>query len=251
MSSDTKEDPMALKEVAAKAVEDEATAESGPRKVASPRISTYTVILETDSAIINNDLHDNLAEQKRFLLEREIANDEGVLKVNEIAGEENNIEPAPPLAKAEKSVDDIKERPVLKRRKLQRITTSKMVDQHISNARKVTVELLDKLKLSQKEFARELKRAEKLTATLKAKDQSHAAELALKAKELQDCEAFLTSELERRKELDVDCSKLCSQFSAVSRSSSKIVRDGGNSPAVGTTDGCCIVRKSRVGQGSS
>lgn len=48
MSSDTKEDPVALEEVAAKAVEDVAAAESGPQKVPSPRTSTDIVILETD-----------------------------------------------------------------------------------------------------------------------------------------------------------------------------------------------------------
>lgn len=77
------------------------------------------------------------------------------------------------------------------------------------------MELRDKLELSHKEFARKLKRAEEQTATLKAKDQWHAAELALKAKELQDCEAIRTSELERRKDLDANCSKLFSQLSAV------------------------------------
>ncbi|OAE21092.1 hypothetical protein AXG93_3661s1170 [Marchantia polymorpha subsp. ruderalis] len=45
--SDTEEDPVALEEVAAKAVEDVAAAESGPQKVTSPRTSTDTVILET------------------------------------------------------------------------------------------------------------------------------------------------------------------------------------------------------------
>lgn len=39
--------------------------------------------------------------------------------------------------------------------------------------------------MSRKEFERELKRTEELMA----RDQSHATELILKAKELQDCEA--------------------------------------------------------------
>ncbi|OAE21909.1 hypothetical protein AXG93_3988s1150 [Marchantia polymorpha subsp. ruderalis] len=86
---------------------------------------------------------------------------------------------------------------------------------NISNAQKVMVELRDKLELSQKVFARKFKRTEELTATLKARDQSHAVDLALKAKELQDCKAVRTSELERRKELDADCSKLRSQLSTV------------------------------------
>lgn len=46
MSSDTKEDPVALEEAAAKAVEDVAAAESEPQKVTSPRTSTDIIILE-------------------------------------------------------------------------------------------------------------------------------------------------------------------------------------------------------------
>lgn len=59
---------------------------------------------------------------------------------------------------------------------------------YINNAQKVTVELDDKLDLSQKEFASKFKRTDELTvnltANLAARDQSHAAELVLKAKEL-------------------------------------------------------------------
>ncbi|OAE27172.1 hypothetical protein AXG93_4009s1020 [Marchantia polymorpha subsp. ruderalis] len=47
LSSDTEEYLVALEEVAAKAVEDVAAAESEPQKVASPRTSTEIVILET------------------------------------------------------------------------------------------------------------------------------------------------------------------------------------------------------------
>lgn len=79
------------------------------------------------------------------------------------------------------------------------------------------MELRDKLKLSHMGFESEFKRAEELTATLKTKDQSHVAELALKAKELQDCEANRTSELERSKKLDTDCSKLLSQLSEIGK----------------------------------
>ncbi|OAE18802.1 hypothetical protein AXG93_4095s1010 [Marchantia polymorpha subsp. ruderalis] len=42
----TEEDPVALEEVATKAVEDVASAESGPQKGTSPRTSTDTIILE-------------------------------------------------------------------------------------------------------------------------------------------------------------------------------------------------------------
>ncbi|OAE30128.1 hypothetical protein AXG93_3343s1000 [Marchantia polymorpha subsp. ruderalis] len=51
MSSDTDEDPMALEEVAAKAVEDVAAAESGLLKIASPWTSIDTVILETGTSV--------------------------------------------------------------------------------------------------------------------------------------------------------------------------------------------------------
>ncbi|OAE31812.1 hypothetical protein AXG93_1838s1220 [Marchantia polymorpha subsp. ruderalis] len=48
VSSDIEEDPLALEEVVAKAVEDVGVAEGEPQKVASPRTSTGTVIRETD-----------------------------------------------------------------------------------------------------------------------------------------------------------------------------------------------------------
>ncbi|OAE32311.1 hypothetical protein AXG93_2190s1310 [Marchantia polymorpha subsp. ruderalis] len=65
----------------------------------------------------------------------------------------------------------------------------------INNAQKVIVELQDKLKFSQKRFAREFKRAEELTTTLATRDQSHGAKLALKAKELQDSKAARSTDL--------------------------------------------------------
>lgn len=85
----------------------------------------------------------------------------------------------------------------------------------ISIAQKVTVELRNKVKVFRKGFGRKLKRAKKLTATLAKRDQLHAVELALKAKELEDCEAAMSLELERRKRLDADCSELWSQLSTV------------------------------------
>lgn len=65
---------------------------------------------------------------------------------------------------------------------------------YINSAQKVIVELQDKLKFSQKRFAREFKRAEELTTTLATRDQSHGAKLALKAKELQDSKAARSTE---------------------------------------------------------
>ncbi|OAE21822.1 hypothetical protein AXG93_1855s1030 [Marchantia polymorpha subsp. ruderalis] len=75
--------------------------------------------------------------------------------------------------------------------------------------------LRDKLELSWKEFEREFKRAEELTTTLAAQHQWDAAELTLKAKELTDCKAVRTSELEQGKELEAYCSRLRFQLSAV------------------------------------
>ncbi|OAE24953.1 hypothetical protein AXG93_3545s1180 [Marchantia polymorpha subsp. ruderalis] len=49
------------------------------------------------------------------------------------------------------------------------------------------------------------------------RDQSHAAELALKAKELYDCKATRFSELEHREKLDADCIELQSQLLAVEK----------------------------------
>ncbi|OAE20016.1 hypothetical protein AXG93_2584s1000 [Marchantia polymorpha subsp. ruderalis] len=44
-----------------------------------------------------------VVEQESFPLKRKIADDEGVLGGNEVASEEDNIEPAPPSAEADKS----------------------------------------------------------------------------------------------------------------------------------------------------
>lgn len=52
-------------------------------------------------------------------------------------------------------------------------------------------------------------------ATLAARDQSYDVQLALKAKELQDCKAARSLELERWEELDANYSKMRSQLLAV------------------------------------
>lgn len=49
-------------------------------------------------------------EHKKFPLEREIADNEEMLEGNEVACEEYNTEPSPPLEKVDK-LDDIEERP--------------------------------------------------------------------------------------------------------------------------------------------
>ncbi|OAE18897.1 hypothetical protein AXG93_1976s1010 [Marchantia polymorpha subsp. ruderalis] len=72
-----------------------------------------------------------------------------------------------------------------------------------------------KVEVFQKGIERELKRAEELTGTLATRDQLHAAELAAKAKELVNCKAARSLELEQRKRLEVDCSEMRSQLSTV------------------------------------
>lgn len=56
---------------------------------------------------------------------------------------------------------------------------------------------------------------ENLPAILMTGDQSHVGKVARWAKELANCKAAQTSEIEREKELDADCSRLRSQLSAV------------------------------------
>ncbi|OAE33586.1 hypothetical protein AXG93_978s1000 [Marchantia polymorpha subsp. ruderalis] len=68
------------------------------------------------------------AEQKKFLLKREIADDKGALEGNEVASEENDIALALPSAEADKSENEINERPK-KKKKLQRVATSEILDQ--------------------------------------------------------------------------------------------------------------------------
>ncbi|OAE30918.1 hypothetical protein AXG93_1640s1010 [Marchantia polymorpha subsp. ruderalis] len=67
-------------------------------------------------------------EKQNFPLEREIANNKGVLGGNEVASEEDSIELVAPSAEADKSEDNIEERPMKKRRKLQRSLASEVVD---------------------------------------------------------------------------------------------------------------------------
>ncbi|OAE21369.1 hypothetical protein AXG93_891s1170 [Marchantia polymorpha subsp. ruderalis] len=67
------------------------------------------------------------AEQKQFLLETETPDDEEALGWNEVANEEDYIALALPSAKVDKSENAVKERP--KKRKLQRVTTSELIDQ--------------------------------------------------------------------------------------------------------------------------
>ncbi|OAE23960.1 hypothetical protein AXG93_2836s1000 [Marchantia polymorpha subsp. ruderalis] len=69
-----------------------------------------------------------VAEQKRFPLETETTDDEEALGANEVASEEDDIALALSLVNVDKSEDVIKER-LQKRRKLQLVTTSEIIDQ--------------------------------------------------------------------------------------------------------------------------
>lgn len=57
-------------------------------------------------------------------------------------------------------------------------------------------ELWHRLKTSKMAFNEESRRVDELTADLAKKDQTHATKLAAKAKELAECEAARSSELE-------------------------------------------------------
>ncbi|OAE31248.1 hypothetical protein AXG93_1962s1050 [Marchantia polymorpha subsp. ruderalis] len=84
------------------------------------------------------------AEQKRFLFERKIVDDEGMLGVNEVASEKDNIAHAPPSTEANKSEDDIEERSV-KKRKLKEPavkpnSVEKLLDRVVAEVEKVVAE---------------------------------------------------------------------------------------------------------------
>ncbi|OAE32770.1 hypothetical protein AXG93_3556s1200 [Marchantia polymorpha subsp. ruderalis] len=71
------------------------------------------------------------AEQKRFLLAlMKIADDEKMLEDNEVASEEDDIALALPSAKVDKEEKPVEERPK-KRRKLQHVTTSELIDMRV------------------------------------------------------------------------------------------------------------------------
>lgn len=63
------------------------------------------------------------------MLEREIADYKEGLEGNKVFSDEDNIAPTPHSAKADKSEDKVEERLAKKLKKLQQVTTSKMMDQ--------------------------------------------------------------------------------------------------------------------------
>lgn len=78
----------------------------------------------------------------------------------------------------------------------------------ICNAQKVTVDLRDRLEVSQATFEKESYCVEKLSANLATQNWSEAAELARWKNQLVDCKAVQTLELEREKKLVAAQTKL-------------------------------------------
>lgn len=81
----------------------------------------------------------------------------------------------------------------------------------IETTRRATVNLQDRLEASRVAFNEESLCGHELTADLAKRDRTHAAELIAKAKELAECEAARSSELEK---LEADCNEMRSQLSA-------------------------------------
>ncbi|OAE18230.1 hypothetical protein AXG93_3012s1000 [Marchantia polymorpha subsp. ruderalis] len=75
----------------------------------------------------------------------------------------------------------------------------------IENVRKAIVDLRDRLKVSRVAFNDKLSCIDEMTADLAKQDHLHAVDLAAKAKELVDCEAARSLELEQREKLDANC----------------------------------------------
>lgn len=85
----------------------------------------------------------------------------------------------------------------------------------IEIARKAIVNLWDRLNASRMTFNEESRRVDELIADLAKRDHLHTTALAAKTKELANCEAARTSELEEREKLDAYCNEMRSQLSTV------------------------------------
>ncbi|OAE36019.1 hypothetical protein AXG93_838s1050 [Marchantia polymorpha subsp. ruderalis] len=86
----------------------------------------------------------------------------------------------------------------------------------IETTQKATIDLQERLEASRMAFNKDSRRVDELTADLAKRDQSHAAELAAKAKELAECEAVRSSELDKREKLEANCNEM-QQRSAVEK----------------------------------
>ncbi|OAE18951.1 hypothetical protein AXG93_1976s1580 [Marchantia polymorpha subsp. ruderalis] len=75
----------------------------------------------------------------------------------------------------------------------------------VETTRQTTVNLRDRREASRVAFNEELCRVDKLAANLAKRDHAHASELAAKAKELEECEATRSLELELLKRLEANC----------------------------------------------
>ncbi|OAE22206.1 hypothetical protein AXG93_1248s1000 [Marchantia polymorpha subsp. ruderalis] len=176
MYSDTEEDPVALEEVAAKAVEDVAVAESGPQKVISPWTSTDTIILETGEEPSAEETQSPIMGAANLL-----SADTSVVPV-----------PRPEAGEAEVTAKERRSQPTeAKYQALQKRLTEEVGKQR-------------KVEQVGEGLREDVKRA-------KCKEQEYQIELAVRAKKLIEYEAARIFDLELIEKLEAQCGELRTQ----------------------------------------
>lgn len=216
---------MALKEVAVKAVEDVATAESGPQKVVSPRTSTDTVILEMDEEFSADETQlpvlgaaDLLSMQVLPLLQYldrkrenyvegrpnesyvEIVRNQTRIKLelaDEVAAKERRSQPTEAKYQA---LQKRLSKEVEKRRKAEQVGNGLCKD--VERAKCASVDLLKSLEACRTAYDAESLKVDEYLVAAKEKEQEYSSKLAVRAKKLTEYEAARITDLELIEKLE-------------------------------------------------
>ncbi|OAE18943.1 hypothetical protein AXG93_1976s1500 [Marchantia polymorpha subsp. ruderalis] len=206
-SPSAEEDPVALEEVAAKAVEDVEAAESEPQKVASPRTSIGTVILETDEAQ-SPDLSavDVLCMQVLPLLQYLDRKREKYAKGSTI---KSYVEVVCSRTRAKVAVTA----EVAAKKRRSQLTESKYQALHRRLAEEVEKQrtLEKSLEASRTAYDAEALRVDELVATVEKKEWEYTIELAAREKKLAKYKTARVLDLELIEKQEAQCSELRTQ----------------------------------------
>ncbi|OAE29707.1 hypothetical protein AXG93_3884s1000 [Marchantia polymorpha subsp. ruderalis] len=186
VSSDTKEEPVALEEVAAKAVEDLAAAKSGPQKVTSPRTSTDTVILEKGEEPSTEETQSSAL------------------------GAADVLSVQPMEAKYEAFQRKLSEE-VEKRRKAEQVIDN--LPEDVERAKCASVDLLKRLEACRTAYDAKSLKIDELQAAAEEKKREYQSELAVRAKKLSEYEATRIANLELIEKLETQSGELRTQRS--------------------------------------
>ncbi|OAE20450.1 hypothetical protein AXG93_383s1000 [Marchantia polymorpha subsp. ruderalis] len=236
VSSDIEKDPVALEEVAAKAVEDVKAAECGSQKVASPRTSTKTVILETGEEPSEEEAQsqvlgaaDVLCVQVLLLLQYlnrkqekyadastnvsyvEIVRNQTRTKVvmtAEVAAKECKTQTTEARYQAlhKRLTEEVE-----KRRHSREVCEGLRED--VERAKCASVDLLKRLEACRTTYDAKSLKVDELLAITEKKEQEYQIELAVRAKKLTEYKVARISDLELIQKLEAQCNELRTQRS--------------------------------------